>query len=174
MINSNIQIYVACLSAYNHGTLHGEWIDATQDADSIMSDIQDMLATSPAKKYGECEEWAIHESVGFGEASISESEDIETVSALAQFIEKNGEAGLAFIENCDYDAGSIEEQFSDLYMGDYASLADYAEEMYEGEEIPEVLQRYIDWAAMGRDMELSGYISVVEHPFDRVFIFQNS
>jgi len=29
------RIYVACLAAYNAGKLHGEWIDADQDAEAI-------------------------------------------------------------------------------------------------------------------------------------------
>ncbi len=34
------QIYVACLAAYNNGTLHGIWCDATQGEDGIYSDIR--------------------------------------------------------------------------------------------------------------------------------------
>ena len=41
------RIYVACLAAYNAGRLHGEWIDADQDADVIHEEIQEMLAAMP-------------------------------------------------------------------------------------------------------------------------------
>lgn len=48
------QIYVACLSAYNNGYLHGAWIDATQDENDILTEIQTMLAASPVVElYGE-------------------------------------------------------------------------------------------------------------------------
>lgn len=46
-INSDIQIYVACLASYNNGILHGGWIDACQDADDIRYAIHDILKTSP-------------------------------------------------------------------------------------------------------------------------------
>lgn len=41
------RIYVACLASYNNGVLHGEWIDAEQDADGIWSDVNEMLRKSP-------------------------------------------------------------------------------------------------------------------------------
>lgn len=41
------RIYVASLSDYNAGTLHGEWIDATQELDDIWAEINAMLAASP-------------------------------------------------------------------------------------------------------------------------------
>ena len=37
------RVYVACLAAYNAGKLHGERIDANQDADAIHEEIQAML-----------------------------------------------------------------------------------------------------------------------------------
>jgi len=35
MNNLEPRIYVACLAAYNGGHLHGEWINANQDVDSL-------------------------------------------------------------------------------------------------------------------------------------------
>lgn len=40
------RIYVASLSDYNNGILHGEWIDAAQDADDIRTEISTMLRGS--------------------------------------------------------------------------------------------------------------------------------
>lgn len=40
-------IYVRCLASYNAGHLHGAWIDAAQDEDAIMAEVQDMLASLP-------------------------------------------------------------------------------------------------------------------------------
>lgn len=42
------EIYVACLASYNNAHLHGEWIDAAQDADVLMEEIEErVLKTSP-------------------------------------------------------------------------------------------------------------------------------
>lgn len=44
--NESPRIYVASLSDYNNGLLHGVWIDAAQDADSIRDEINAMLMES--------------------------------------------------------------------------------------------------------------------------------
>ncbi|RAN36970.1 antirestriction protein ArdA, partial [Hyphomonas sp. GM-8P] len=61
----------------------------------------------------------------------------------------------------------------DDYAGEYRSIADFAEELTRecGTEIPASLQYYIDWDAMGRDMELNGDIFTVETGFDQIHIF---
>ena len=40
------RIYVASLSDYNNGILHGAWIDAAQDADDIRTEVSAMLRES--------------------------------------------------------------------------------------------------------------------------------
>ena len=58
------QIYIASLSDYNAGILHGEWIELEGlSVDDIRERINEILASSPtAKKYGEpSEEHAIHD-----------------------------------------------------------------------------------------------------------------
>jgi len=40
------RIYVACLTAYNNGCLHGRWIEATTP-DEIREEVRAMLAASP-------------------------------------------------------------------------------------------------------------------------------
>ena len=48
------QIYIASLSDYNAGILHGEWVELEGlTVDDIRDRINEILATSPyAKKYG--------------------------------------------------------------------------------------------------------------------------
>ncbi|MEV8022472.1 antirestriction protein ArdA [Streptomyces sp. NPDC086554] len=74
------QIYAACLAAYNNGILHGEWIDATQDPDSINHEIQLMLERSPIKG---AEEYAIHDYDGFGGISLGEYESLDDLHLIA-------------------------------------------------------------------------------------------
>jgi len=48
-MNDSMRIYVACLSSYNAGKLHGEWIDCEGlDADDLTTEVEAMLASSPA------------------------------------------------------------------------------------------------------------------------------
>ena len=41
------RIYIACLASYNNGRLHGEWIDATSDADDMGEQVARILRASP-------------------------------------------------------------------------------------------------------------------------------
>ncbi|GEM_PF-1264574 len=54
------------------------------------------------------------------------------------------------------------------------SLPDPEEIMREtGPEIPAALQYYIDWKAMGRDLELNGEVFTITLGFDEVHVFWN-
>ncbi|MXW76076.1 MAG: antirestriction protein ArdA [Acidimicrobiaceae bacterium] len=74
------RIYVASLSDYNNGHLHGRWIAAAQSPQRIYEEIHQMLATSPTLG---AEEWAIHDYEGFAPHEIYETEDISTISQFA-------------------------------------------------------------------------------------------
>lgn len=74
---SEPKIYVACLAAYNNGILHGEWIDANQEADAIRDDIAAMLKASPIT---DAEEWAIHDYEDFEGVRIEEYSGIDEVA----------------------------------------------------------------------------------------------
>ena len=127
-----------------------------------------MLQTSPIEQ---AEEWAIHGYEGFDGVTISEWESFDCVSQLAAFIAEHGELGGKLI---DY-FGSVEESenaLNDRYAGEYRSSADFAQDMTEqGTAIPDNLQYYIDWEAMGRDMELSGDVFTIETGFEEVHVF---
>ena len=83
------RIYVACLSSYNEGRLHGKWIDCSSDIDEMHGEIQSMLAES---KSSFAEEWEIH--------------DVDGISS--HFVLYNGLDGIAEVmqasENHDGDA----------------------------------------------------------------------
>lgn len=163
------RIYVRCLASYNAGILHGAWIDADQDADAIHEEVQAMLAASPEP---DAEEWAIHDYEGFGAVRISEYEDFKRVSEIAAFIKEHGRMGLALLEHYCGDLEDAQRSVED-YLGTYASLADYAESTMDGVEIPSSVAPYVDYAGMGRDMEMNGDIFTIELGFDEVLVFVN-
>jgi len=168
MTNQSIQIYVACLAAYNNGHLHGKWIEANQPAWAIYDDIRYVLDTS---SIADAEEWAIHDYEGFGGLSISEYEGIERVSELASFIDEHGELGAELLSHFD-SIEEAEEALDEGYHGSFASLADYVQELTEDcAFIPEHLRFYIDWEAMARDAEMSGDIFTVQTAHDEIHVF---
>ena len=165
----DIRIYVACLAAYNNGILHGRWIDATQGEDHLFAETQAMLKTSPIP---DAEEWAIHDYEGFEGAQLEEYSSFATVTALAEFIEQHGSFGAHLIAHFGGHLDDAQSAFEN-YAGEYQSLEDFAAELTEqsGTKIPQQLQNYIDYAAMGRDLELAGDVFTIELGFQQVHIF---
>ena len=162
------RIYVACLAAYNNAILHGAWIDATQEPDDIMKDVQAMLKASPIPN---AEEYAIHDYEGFEGITLSEWEGLEKVHTLASFVEEHGELGADLYSYYD-DLDEAREALCDRYAGSYRNIADFAQELTEETTtIPENLTYYIDYERMARDMEMSGDILTIEAGMGEVHVF---
>jgi antirestriction protein len=132
------QIYVASLSDYNDGELHGAWIDLDgKDVDDIQEEITAMLEKSPfassafARKHGmTAEEYAIHDHSGFGGLAVSEWTSVEELVSMAEMISEHGLAGAAFLQHAD-DYGWKNSEFSNRYLSQWPSFADFAEELFD-------------------------------------------
>lgn len=172
-------IYVVSLADYNNGILHGTWIDAARDPAHIRNAIDALLASS--REPG-AEEWAIHDYEQFGRCRIHEHDDLELVSRIAHGIEEHG---YAFSAWADVHEGSPDrfDDFTDVYIGHYASLQAYAEQLaddlgytQELARLPEAIQPYvrIDTAAMASDLELSSQIYVAPDPNGGVWLFDGT
>jgi antirestriction protein len=142
------RIYVASLSDYNAGRLHGTWIDAVQPAEDLWICIGQMLASSPEPI---AEEWAIHDYESFGALRLSEYESIERVSEIGLGIAEHGLAFAAWASHLERNEWDRLSQFEECYMGQWASTTEYAENILESfglwqaieEAVPEPLQPYI-------------------------------
>lgn len=158
-------IYVASLSDYNAGRLHGWWIDVTLGEDHIREQIQDMLAAS-SDPYAE--EWAIHDYQGFGSLRLDEHENLETLAEFGSLIEEHGElvaelvahyGGLVYLDEAI-------EALNDRYAGEADSLEDWAidylDEIGALSEVPEYLRRYFGYEEYANDLEMSGDIFTIE------------
>lgn len=153
------RIYVASLSDYNAGRLHGTWIDATDDLDTIWQQVHDMLRRSQEPG---AEEWAIHDYEGFGPVSIDEYENIETVAQIAQGIARHGEAFAYWASHLGSSAWDELDRFEDVYLGSYPTLVAYAEELLDNFGIntdpdqwaPELIAPYVrfDLEAFAEDL----------------------
>ena len=170
------RIYVASLSDYNAGCLHGGWFDADREVDELEKDIALMLACSPEPV---AEEWAIHDHEGFGLAFISENESLETVSRLALGIAEHGLAFAAWAAVQSNDEEGL-GRFDDAYLGNWENLENYAEELLAGlgfEEtqklLPEWIRPYLvlDVEAFARDLELGGDVISVKALDGSVWVF---
>ena len=155
------RIYVACLAAYNAGTLHGERIDANQGVEELQGAIQAMLARSPAPG---AEEWAIHDHEGFCGADVAEHGSLASVAELAAFIEEHGQLGAALVSHFG-EIADAKRAFEEQSAGSGSSLAAWAEELLSetGQlaRVPENLRSYIDFEKYANDLELSGDVFTI-------------
>ncbi|MCT7992422.1 antirestriction protein ArdA [Laspinema olomoucense] len=174
-------IYVACLAAYNRGISHGWWIDAVQNSDGILSDIQEMLETSPVP---DAQEWAIHDFDNFEFLRISEHESLETVSRWGQLLGENPNEEQAishYIQYCrEKEVEPNHEHFQESYIGFWDDLKDFAQSDYIAEvyDYPgfekreEFWSKYVDWEYLGRELDLGGGFYIDETP-NGIYVFHN-
>ena len=168
---SNPRIYVACLSAYNNGFLHGLWVDLIQDLDDIHQEVRQMLQSSPMP---DAEEWSIHDYENFDGFEISAYTSIERAHEIAEFLNKNGTIAGKLLQHFCGDVEDAQNAL-DNNAGEYHSLADFAESITEDTtSIPENLRYYIDYERMGQDMEMNGDIFTIKTDFEVVHVFWNS
>jgi antirestriction protein len=167
-VETTPRIYVASVSDYNAGRLHGAWLDAGRSAVELQTDIDTMLTESPEPG---AEEWAIHDHEGFGTARIDENESVNTLSALAQGIAEHGPAFAALASHVGTDSLAAEpERFEQSFLGEWSSLEAFVEEMaadfgleQELDKLPGSVRAYVnvDYASLARDVE--GDLIVVQH-----------
>lgn len=183
------RIWIGCLAAYNQGILHGEWVDAAQDADDLESIAKEILSRSPVPG---AEEFFIADSEGFGALPIGDYTPLSDVSLLAQMIEEIGDPFIAFVglRGLSYlltpktDLSTLRAQFEEAYLGEYEDAESYAEELHsfrvqalvqEEKRFPGSfsLLSYVDWTRIARDMETNGDVSFVNAPGNGVYVFSN-
>jgi antirestriction protein len=171
------RIYVASLSDYNNGRLHGVWIDATLDDDEINQAVTEMLSKS-SEPYAE--EYAVHSYEGFGPLHLHEYEPLASCARIARGIKERGPAFAHFAsvrepEEVDLDA------FDESYVGHYESLEAYAEELLNETGLYQSLEKAVpDWLAYVKvdveqfayDLELSGDVTTSESGDGGVFIYR--
>jgi len=170
------RIYVASLADYNAGRLHGRWIDATQDIDTIRGQITAMLAES---REPIAEEWAIHDYENFADLSLSEFEDLEKVAGAARLIVEHGPMFAGLLNHFGALDGLEEarQYMRDGYRGAYDNLAEYAEALVDDcyadvvKNLPDFIRYRIDYKGIADDLEMGGDIFTIEdagkiHVFD--------
>jgi antirestriction protein len=183
-LRASPSIWVGSLSDYNNGVLHGEWTDAARADEEIWTDINTMLGASPtAMRSGErAEEWAIFDHENFGAYGPKEFDTISHVAAIGRGIAEHGLPFAAWADIVDDDTELA--RFSEAYLGEYNSLAAYAEQLVDDigynqildDVLPPQLRPYvsIDTGQLGEDMRLSGDIHVYERPNGGVWLFEGT
>lgn len=150
-----MRLYVANLAAYVSGRLIGSWFDLDDynDAEHLREDIHNTVIAPHGG-----EEWAIHDTEGFGSWTIGEYESLDLIWAVYEAVagypgddDETLEAITAWINhNGSHYADESLKTFQDAYHGKWESGAAFAEDFIEttdgcpSEPVPSYWS-YIDW-----------------------------
>jgi antirestriction protein len=175
----NPRIWIASLSDYNAGRLHGGWVNAAVEADQLHAAVQRVLASSPDP---DAEEWAIFDYDNFGSYRLGEYSDLAAVAAVARGIERHGFAFASWAELSDADVADLETEFEDVFMGHFDSRELFADSVLQDFDVEETLTKglpawitshiSIDRAAVARELETSGDLTIEDAPAGGIYVFR--
>ena len=150
-------IYVACLSSYNAGILHGVWLDADQPVDELRLKITEMLKKSTIPY---AEEWEVNDTIDFNGVDI-QTASLDEIGRMADFIRTYGELGAEVLKYVRYEEDYIDQAHTlmeEHYQGSYDRAEDFARDLIEAcGDISERVAPYIDYKCIARDLLLSDY-----------------
>ncbi|MBC1645830.1 antirestriction protein ArdA [Listeria welshimeri] len=157
-----MQVYIANLGKYNEGELVGAWFTPPID----FEDMKERIGLND-----EYEEYAIHDYEA--PFDIGEYTSIDEINRLYEMVEEI-EGSPIYDELKEIQGmwfNSLEELLENkdniICYSDCDSMEDlaryYVEETKSLGEIPSNLQNYIDYQALGRDMEIEGNFLVTSH-----------
>lgn len=116
-------------------------------------------------QYPSAEEYAVHDYDGIP-SSFGEYPDLEELVAVAEILaDDNGKLMLEYRDHVGCDIDELADQFNEAYYGQHDNVTDYAHEYVEStgmlQGVDENIQRYFDFEAFGRDMELGDDIFTI-------------
>jgi antirestriction protein len=183
--NTDIErsIYVACLSSYNSGILHGKWIKLLIkkpyqdeqvwefDRDYIQDEINSMLKSS---KMPNAEEWAIHDYNNF--INLGEYPSIDEIEKYMYAIEKHGyDVVKGFKEMYpSEDISNLDDKTYHLHYSNFKEYANhYAEVIVLSEYNPDsTIYRYFDYDKFANELQYD--YSVYKTDNHDVIIFEDN
>jgi antirestriction protein len=167
------RVYVASLSDYNAGRLHGAWIEVDQDDEVIAAEIADVMATSPEPH---AEEWAVHDYEGFGPLRVPEYISVGSLARIGRGIAENGLAFAGWL-SCRGLDDDLNESFEEHCRGQWPSLTAYVEELLDDLGVdpaapaPDWLRPYVSVDVDGLARDMASDLEVVEAPDGSVWLF---
>ena len=165
-----LKIFLTDLNKYNNGQLSGEWIDVF-DVVNECNDVDECIAKS-LKQIGidvtdpNCHEWFITDYETDLDVSIDEYESLETIFNFAKEV-LNADTRDVNVINCvlrycgngfNADLSRVDDVVVISGTNGVYDLSDLGYEMAKMMDLfhgcPETLERYFDFEAYGRDIDL--------------------
>src|SRR5690625_3297256 len=158
----DMQVYIANLGKYNEGELLGDWFTPPID----MEEVKECVGLN-----SEYEEYAIHEDeLPFEIGEYTPISEIKRLCGMVEELEGSPRYHeLSEIQGYRVDSWEelLENQEDISCNTDCEDMEDgdryYVEETGMLGEVPTNLQNYIDYQALGRDLEINGSFLVTSH-----------
>lgn len=173
------RVWIASLSDYDAGRLHGEWVDAAVDEHELRDAIRRILDSSPDP---DAEGWAIFDYDNFGAFKPGEHEDLATVAAIGRGIEKHGFAFSTWADISDTHISDLEVEFEGAFMGHFDSKDLLVDSILDDFDIHKTLWKAlpawlashitIDREGIARDMQTSEDLHIEDAPEGGVYVFR--
>lgn len=165
--NDQPMIFVTTYSLYNQGRqfaneFTGFWLSC-DDFENNSGLINESFNIQDPACFDD-HEYMFTDYQNFPSSLYSEcSIDFELIEQWAGLDDADKEKINAYLEHVDNDLSEAIEKIDDYYIFD-GDRGDYAREICEQcENIPAHLEYYIDYDAMGRDMEIDGNMIEISH-----------
>lgn len=155
-----LNIYLTNLGKYNEGELVGEWVTLPcEDFGPILDRIG--ISDEPDAETGTIyEEYFITDFESDFNVHVDEFEDLDDCNALAEALEGADAEAVGALMEYGYELEDAIETAADCIYHDTDDMADIAYEYVNEsgmlDNVPDVVARYFDYEAMGRDMAIEG------------------
>ena len=176
-----LNIYLTNLGKYNEGELIGEWVQlpcTDEELEAVKEKIG--ISDEPDENGIYYEEWFItdYESDIHG-IKVGEYDNVDELNELAEELENldadQEKAIQAYLE----DGSSFEEALEAVQDGDYMiycdceDMEDVARQLVEEtgmlNDIPEMVARYFDYEAYGRDLDIEGKFYYIDGDMVQIY-----
>jgi len=161
-----LRIYLTNLGAYNRGKLIGKWLDLPMDEDELQKELQSILDEGLKDGVVDEEYFITDYETDIKGLKIDEFENVFVLNTLTEEIEKLSEDDKIILQALLITySPDLKEALDFLRKGDYLVYWDVTNERKLGEyiveegllgEIPEQLEYYLDYEAIGHDWCLNG------------------
>lgn len=157
-IMCEMRIALTNLGKYNEGELIYKWLELPATDEEIKKAFDEIGINERYEEFFitdyECEFY-----------QIGEYENIETLNEIAEALDELDEDEKIIVKaliNDGYDLEEALDKKDDCRLWDTTDMADIAEEYYyecyaPNNNVPDFIERYIDFEAMGRDMSFEGH-----------------
>ncbi len=165
-------IFVVDQAAHNSGNTRGLWVDATQDANLINSDITIFMNDSPMPESGA---YFVQNHHGFEGCEIGQNDSIESIHLKAKIIDEHGKLGALILANHHGDEQEALNILNNKNRGQFNSLEDFARKHIKelNLQLPEYVLTSIDYDLAVTKILTEFCLFKVEVGPNEIHIFEN-